>query len=145
MQMKKMFLIVMTLGICNLGFSQKIQKNQIPSVILNQFNSQFPKATDIEWKMVGEFYKVEFETSRDVDHDVWYNVEGKMVKHKEELSARNLPTPIKEYVKKHYSGYKIDDVDKITEGKTITYKVEVEKYDREINLYFNENGTLIQQ
>lgn len=142
--MKKLFLVIMALGMCHLGFSQKIQADRVPSVILNQFNTQFPKATDIKWKKVIEYYKVEFETGRDIDHDVWYNSEGKMVKHKEEISARELPTVIKEYIKQNYAEYKIDDVDKITEGKNVTYKVEIEKRDREINLYFNENGTLIQ-
>lgn len=140
--MKKLFLILLCLGVCNLATAQDLHKRDVPSVILNQFNKEFPKAYDVEWEKKGDLYKVEFETGWKKDHDVWYNSEGKIVKHKEELSSKDLPKPIKDYIQQEYKDYKIDEVDKITEKNEVLYKVEVEKYDREIKLFFNEDGTL---
>lgn len=141
--MKKLFFIVIAIGTCHFTLAQDIHKSGVPSVIINQFINQFPKATDVEWEMEGKLYKVEFETPRNVDHDVWYNHDGKMVKHKEEISSKKLPQAIEKSIKDKYSNYKIDDVHKITEGNTVIYSVEIEKFDREIMLYFNENGTQI--
>ena len=46
--MKKQVLLLGTLlGIQLLGHGQDIPQNEVPSVIVNQFNVQFPKATDI--------------------------------------------------------------------------------------------------
>lgn len=141
--MKKLFLLLTLLGAVTISAAQDLHKRQVPSVVLNQFEKQFPKAKEVEWKKSGELYKVEFETNWSDDHDVWYNAEGKMVKHKEELSSRNLPKSIQEYLSKEYKYYKIDDVERITENDEVIYKVEVERRDREIKLLFHEDGSLI--
>lgn len=141
--MKKLFLLLTLLGAVTISAAQDLHKRQVPSVVLNQFEKQFPKAKEVEWEKSGELYKVEFETNWSDDHDVWYNAEGKMVKHKEELSSRNLPKSIQEYLSKEYKYYKIDDVERITENDEVIYKVEVERRDREIKLLFHEDGSLI--
>lgn len=141
--MKKLFLLLTLLGAVTISAAQDLHKRQVPSVVLNQFEKQFPKAKEVEWEKSGELYKVEFETNWSNDHDVWYNAEGKMVKHKEELSSRNLPKSIQEYLSKEYKYYKIDDVERITENDEVIYKVEVERRDREIKLLFHEDGSLI--
>lgn len=145
--MKKCISIVMTVlafGIFNMASAQKIQKSEVPSVILNQFNVQFPKAKDVEWKIVGQQYKVEFELPRDKDHDVWYNSGGEIVKHKEELQKKDLPESIRKQINQEYKDYKIDDVDRITEGKSVVYVVEVEKRGTEIKLRYDQNGKRLQ-
>lgn len=145
--MKKQILVMMTVltfGICNVAMAQKIRKSEVPSVILNQFNVQFPKATDIKWKVDGELHKVEFELSWGKDHDVWYNASGTMVKHKEELQKSDLPEIIRKQIAQEFSGYKIDDVDRVTEGKTVVYIVEVEKRDHELKVVYDQNGKRLQ-
>lgn len=140
----KLILFFIALVAFNNSFAQDLRKSEVPSVVLNQFNSKFPKAFDVEWEKDGDLYKVEFETKWNNDHDVWFNSEGKIIKQKEELSARDLPQAIKDYINQEYKNYKVDDVDKITENNRIVYKVEVENRKREINLFFNEDGTLVE-
>jgi len=142
--MKKLILFFIALVAFNNSFAQDLRKSEVPSVVLNQFNSKFPKAFDVEWEKDGDLYKVEFETKWNNDHDVWFNSEGKIIKQKEELSARDLPQAIKDYINQEYKNYKVDDVDKITENNRVVYKVEVENRKREINLFFNEDGTLVE-
>ncbi len=142
--MKKLILFFIALVAFNNSFAQDLRKSEVPSVVLNQFNSKFPKAFDVEWEKDGDLYKVEFETKWNNDHDVWFNSEGKIIKQKEELSARDLPQAIKDYINQEYKNYKVDDVDKITENNRVIYKVEVENRKREINLFFNEDGTLVE-
>ena len=124
--------------------AQDIPKSQVPSVIINKFNTQFPKASDIEWEKEGSLYNADFEIGWRNDHKVWYNVSAEIVKHIEEVSTKNLPVSIKTVLQKNYKGYKIDDVKKIKENEKITYKVEIEKFNKEDKtLLFNEHGILI--
>lgn len=74
---KKILIIAAVIGITFTSQAQDILQSQIPSVIQNQFNSQFPKATAVEWEMDGSYYSVEFELTWNIDHEVWYNTEGK--------------------------------------------------------------------
>lgn len=141
--MIKLVLTLVAIGTVYFVQGQNLHQNEVTSVVLNQFNVQFPKATEVEWKKGGKLYKVEFETGRDKDHDVWYNAEGEMTKHKEELSRSNLPEAIRKNIKKDFKSYKIDDVDRLTEGYSIVYKVEIEKYNHERDLFYSENGKLI--
>ena len=41
--------------------AQEMPKSEVPSVVLNNFNTQFSKATDIEWSKKRDFYHVDFE------------------------------------------------------------------------------------
>src|SRR5690606_38063889 len=105
--------------------AQDIPQGQIPSVILNQFNKQFPKATDIEWEMNGDLYNVDFETGWNIDHEVWYNAEGKIVKHKEDISKAKLPKVVKDRIQSDFKGYFIDDLERITNNGKVAYKMEM--------------------
>lgn len=141
--MKKIFLGAIAVLAINVAVAQNIHRSEVPSVISNKFNTQFPKVKDVEWEKGNNFYKVEFETVRGLDHDVWYDKSGEVVKHKEEIFSKDLPQVIKTSLKANYKNYLIDDVDKITEGDSITYKVEIEKLSEEITIFYKEDGTII--
>lgn len=122
---KKILIIAAVIGITFTTQAQDILQSQIPAVILNQFNSQFPKATDVEWEMDGSNYTVEFELNWNIDHEVWYNTEGKIVKHKEDISSSDLPKVVNERIQTDFSGYSIDDVERITDNGIVVYKMEL--------------------
>lgn len=113
------------IGAIHFSNAQDIPQHQVPSVILNQFNGQFPKATDIEWELDGSLYSVEFETGWNIDHTIWYGDDGKMVKHKEDISTNELPQGVKDKIKGDFKGYTIDDIERIADHGTIVYRIEL--------------------
>jgi len=124
--MKKQILILSTaLAISLSTQAQDMPQSQVPSVILNQFNNQFPKATDVEWEMDGNLYNVDFEVSWNIDHEVWYNAEGKLIKHKEDISKSELPKAVNDRIQADFSGYSIDDLECITDNGKVIYKMEL--------------------
>ncbi|HLU84891.1 MAG TPA: PepSY-like domain-containing protein [Vicingaceae bacterium] len=124
--MKKQILILSAaLAISLSAQAQDIPQSQVPSVILNQFNKQFPKATDVEWEMDGNLYNVDFEIGWNIDHEVWYNAEGKIVKHKEDISKSELPKAVNDRIQADFSGYSIDDLERITDNGKVIYKMEL--------------------
>lgn len=124
-------------------FAQDIPQSEVPSVVLNIFKKEFPKASDIEWEKKGEQYNVEFEIEWYKDYEAWFSADGKMVRYTEEISDSDLPKAVKDAIKKLYPDYRIDDVKKIVTGGLPTYKVEIEKGHEELDLIFSNDGKLI--
>lgn len=128
----------------NATFGQDIPKSQVPSLIVNNFQQAFPKAADVEWKMDGEIYKAEFETGLPgIDHDAWFDKTGKLVRHREEISKSKLPKKVLAKIKADFSGYRMDDVRRITEGSKVTYALELKKLKEEWKVAFDTEGNVL--
>jgi len=144
----KQFTFVAFILMASLAFSQDIRQSEVPSTILTSFQRDYPSAYDIEWEMDGANYKVEFETGLiGKDCKIWYDKSGAIIRKKEELSQSDLPKSVLAKINEKYpssEGYRIDDIDKITQGKEIIYRVEV-KGASEWKALFDEKGTFIKQ
>ena len=104
----------------------------VPSVVLNAFQSNYPKASDVEWEMLGDDYQVDFEIER-VDYEAIFSAEGDMLKYKYEISSTELPEAVKKAITANYANYQIDD-------KDLYYQVELDgKPDK--HLVLNEDGS----
>lgn len=122
--------------------AQDIPQNQVPSIVVNQFNTDFLKAKDVDWELKNNIYNVDFEQGWGKDFEAWYSADGKQIKVEEELTKSELPKTVIATIEKEYPSFKLDDIEKITENNKVTYKVEVESRDLEQTLFINENGTL---
>lgn len=140
--MKKTMILtaIVIVGTGTAVFGQDLTPAQVPSVIVNNFQQAFPKATDVEWEMSKGLYEVEFDGTAGEDHEVRYDASGKLVRHKEELQASALPATVNAALQKEYAGYVFNDVERITEGTKIIYKLEAKKGAEEWNLTLDENG-----
>lgn len=128
----------------NVSFGQDITPSQVPSVVVNNFHTAFPSASDTEWEQQGDLYKVEFETGLlSTDHDAWYDKAGKLVEHKEEISKRNLPQQVLTKIQQEFKDYRVDDVKKITKTNGIVYTLELKSAAEELKVAFDANGKLL--
>lgn len=137
------FVSIFILSISSL-FGQKIHKKNVPSIIVNSFNQQFPRAYDVEWKMEKDVYKVEFETGLfRTDHTVWYDNSSNMIKHKAEISKRDLPDSVLNMLNDDYEGYKVSDVKMISQDGVSTYTMELKRFDEEWKVNISSDGRLL--
>ncbi|MBO6185038.1 MAG: PepSY-like domain-containing protein [Chryseobacterium sp.] len=145
--MKNLILTISILGLSLTNISaQDIHQNEVPSIILNNFQKTFPKASDIDWEIKGNLYEVEFETGfLGDDHKVLYSRDGKLVRHEEEISKSNLPKTVLVSIKKSFPGYRTDDIKKITEGGKVIYNVELKNYSQEWKVVFDTQGRILQK
>jgi len=144
--MKKHFIFGLAAAIFFTGaaVAQDIPQSQVPAGVVSNFQKAFPDAMDVEWEMDGNLYKVEFEIGmRQLDHDAWYDDAGKLLKHQEEISKNSLPKQVTAGVKQEFKGYRIEDVEKITEGDKVTYKLEVKSRTEEWKLTLDSNGKVL--
>lgn len=137
--MKKQILWVVCLLFAGTVYAQDLPQQDVPSVVVNVFNQRFPKAVDVEWEKKGDLYNVEFEIGRR-DHEAWIDGKGNMVRHKQEISSRELPKAVTSSIKKMFTAYRLSDVDKIQEGDKTRYKVEVKTLTAEQDLWFDDKG-----
>jgi hypothetical protein len=147
MIMKQFLMIcIFALGFSQGVLAQRLHKSDVPSVITNHFQQNFPKALDVEWKKKGDLYNVEFELGiTRKDHEVWYNAQGQLVKHEEEISKSELPVAVVEKIQNEFKGYRVEDPKKILEGSKTTYEVELKKGSEEWKVIFDADGTIIRK
>lgn len=141
--MKTISLIFVLLLASGWAYGQDIDESQVPTKVVTAFKKAFANATDVEWERQGNQYQVEFEMTPHSDFDAWFDTSGKLLRHSEEITAAALPQAVVEAIRTNYAAYKIDDVKKITENKTETYAVELERGSEELNLIFSKNGKLV--
>lgn len=123
------------------SFAQDIAQQNVPSVVVNAFQQKFPNQTAVEWELKKGLYEAEFEI-KSLDHSVYIDSTGKIVKHKQEIPVSELPAAVTASIQKNFSGYKVDDVKKIEAGSKVTYKVDVEKGTEERKVTFGADGKI---
>lgn len=123
--------------------AQDLSHNQVPSIVINAFKSQFPKATDIDWERSRGHYEVEFEVDR-LDHEVWLDQEGKIIRHQQELRVRALPGEIKTNIRNQYKGYRILEADKLQVGGVTAYKLELISFTKKTEIIVDARGQLLE-
>jgi hypothetical protein len=120
----------------------------MPSAILQQkFQTDFPKAYDIEWESDGNIYEVEFDIQYK-DHKAYYDAKGNLLMYIKELYRSELPAIIKNAAESKYPKYyTLEDIEKIQRGTEVFYKVEMENRtsDLEVKLLIKENGTILEE
>lgn len=137
-------LIVILLGVAGLhsiATAQDIPQSQIPSVVLNAFQSKFQNTKDLEWEVKGELYKAEFEIGSR-KHEVWINKSGAITRHKEDFPKSQLPEAIRAKLAKDFKDYKVDDADKIEADGKIFYQVDLDSPQGKRKLLFTADGQL---
>lgn len=135
------FAICMAAGFSSTVSAQDIPQSQVPSVVVNAFQSKFPNADDVDWEKEGKLFKVDFEIGSR-DHDLWIDNSGNIKKHKEELNKSDLPAAVAEKIKNEFKEYSIDDVDKIEADGKVSYLVELDGKDGDRDVSFSEDGTV---
>lgn len=115
---------------------------QAVAAINKAFGSQFPAATDIEWKVSNNVYEIEFELNR-IDHEVWYDANANLLMHKQDIALTELPQAVTAAIATDYPGYIVDEAEKVVKGNITGYYVDLEKNKTEIHAFYKEDGTFI--
>lgn len=151
-QFKSILFAFSVLFIGNSLFAQEISVDEVPLAVKKSFDKDFANVYDVEWehksareyrKIQQEHYNVEFEFENGKDGEAWYSVDGKLLKKEIEISKKELPKAIISSVKKNYDGYRIENAEKIYKNGKKVYKLELENRSRDIDVFFSENGKII--
>lgn len=145
MRNNTLIILAAVLLFSNVAMGQDISESDVPSVLINKFKIAYPQAADEDWEMDGDLYKVEFETESDIDHDIWYNSSGELVKHKEDITKSDLPQAVVSRLNTDFKEYSIDDPKKITTGSEVIYELELKSQAEEWEVEIDANGKIIKK
>lgn len=144
--MKKIILsIAVGLLISSFSFAQDLTESEVPTSIVNKFKNSYPKAKDIDWEKEGSLYKVDFDLGLSKDYKAWYNVSGQRVKFTEDISKAKLPQNILAKIKTDFAKYRIEDVEKVTTGKAVTYVVELKHVKQDWKVVFDSQAKVLKK
>lgn len=144
--MKKIFYLGAALGlfVVSLSFGQDIPQSEVPSLVVNRFQQDYPEAKDIDWEFEDGQYEVEFEIGwKGKDHEIWYDETGEILRHKEDISKGDLPTKVTKKLNADFKKYRIKDVKRIVEGDKTIYKLEAKSFTEEWELTIDNEGNII--
>ena len=126
--------------------AQDLKPEQVPATVMASFNKEFSKAVHVEWDLKGTQYKVEFGTGQPShDHEAWYDANGKQLKHKEKITASDLPAAVSAVIAKDFDGYRVEDVKHITQDGSETYSLELKKLKEEWKVTYDAQGKQLEK
>lgn len=141
--MKKLTLVLFAMFATVAMNAQDLKSSEVPKSYTEGLLKVYPNATDIEWERSGTDYKVEFEVGK-MEHEIWFNRDGKMVKVEKDITSAEIPANLKEIIKRDYPNYRIDSVESVEMDGDVTYVVELEKsWNQSIKITFNTNGQIL--
>jgi len=144
--MKHLSLSALAVSLSLISCAQNMSHTQVPAVVINAFQQQFPKASDVEWERKGPVYEVEFETGLSgKDHTVLIDSLGKITSHKQDITEQELPAAVLQAIKQQFNGYRLDDMESIDTNGTMTYKTELKKKPEEWKVLFSADGKILQK
>jgi hypothetical protein len=142
--MKTLKILAAFLFVTGVAAAQNINPTDVPVSVKNAFTKEYAKATDVEWEMDMENYKVEFDLNK-MDTEVWYNASGTVVKKEQDIVEGELPQAVRDAVKSSYADYKIDDIEKIWQNNATSYELELDKANEDKHVTFDANGKVISE
>lgn len=125
------------------AYAQK-PKEDVPAASKAAFANKYPAAQKVKWSIEkpGE-YEVEF-TLNKVESSALFDATGKFLEAEAEVSNAELPAAVKATIAKDFAGYKLDEIEKSTDGKgEITFEMEAYKGKDKLALSFDATGKLL--
>ena len=118
---------------------------------LASFAELYPGAQDVHWSIRGEyavadFYWVQSRAGAAANRSAWFgNGDGKWSMTETDILFDQLPQAVKDaFAESGYTDWRVDDVDKLDRnGVEVVYVIETERGEREMDLYYSEDGVLV--
>lgn len=140
--MKKLILLLAITGFFVQTQAQKLVAKKVPEVISAAFTRDNPSVKVVDWNRAGNTYIAMF-TADKMDVSNTYDTIGKLIITVREISVKDLPSTVMEYVKTNYK-----DVANIKAFKTINADGVLTSYKlraKDLNLLFDPLGTFVKE
>lgn len=115
----------------------------VPAELQNAFSSRYPNAANVKWESKAGYYVADFYDG--YESSAWFTQNGKWQMTETDIPYNALPQAVKtSFETGEYASWRVDDVDKLERADVETmYVIEVEDRNREIDLYYSEEGVLV--
>jgi hypothetical protein len=135
----KSLIVIMLLFV----FVNETQAQKVNPKVKSAFHKMFPTVTTVTWgKENAHEYEAEFRMNgRAVSAN--YTLNGKWVETETDISRKELPLAVSDYINSHYSDNTLSEIARTQSPQKIVYEVGIKKGEHGIILLFNIDGKLI--
>lgn len=105
--------------------AQRLTVEEVPEVVVKIFTDSNQTAQDVKWIKEGDNFRVKYEVG-DQDVEAVYSATGARLSSIKEIKQEMLPDTILADIAKQFPDYKIDDIDEVTVGTVVTYRIELD-------------------
>ena len=119
--------------------------NYLPDqTVTKAFDTKYPDAGKVEWETKSGYEVADFHISGN-DAEAWFDNKGNWLMTKTEINFGLLPEAVRKDLRANeYADWKYTDFDKLERSNAATiYVIEAEQGEKEVDLYYAEDGTLI--
>lgn len=115
-------------------------------VVVNAFKSKYPDAKRVEWETKSGYKVADFHYNAK-ETEAWFEIDGQWVMTETDILYNELPQAVQASFKASvYADWRVDDVDKLERSNAeVVYVIEVEQGNKEYDLFYAEDGTLIKE
>lgn len=129
---------------------------EISQLAKDSFNEMFPGATQVEWRLSGEYAVASFylaeSRSAERNREAWFhNGNGKWNMTDTDITFDELPQPVKDaFAASQYAGWTVEDVEKLErDGTEVLYNIDAEGsidgIPAEVDLTYTPDGVLVRE
>jgi Putative beta-lactamase-inhibitor-like, PepSY-like len=138
--MKKLFFVVIAI-MCS--YATSFAQGQTPKAIVEAFNSKFPNATKVKWEKESD---IEYEANfvlNGINQSANYAIDGKWLETESHTNFAKLPVVVQTAFNTNHKGAKVKAIACIENSKGETlYEIEVKKGLKEVEYFYNPDGTI---
>jgi Protein of unknown function (DUF2874). len=144
MKRKTLFLLTALLAMSFVSCENEANWDIVPQSVHAAFWEKYPNAKRVEWENKGN-YKVADFIHDNMEKEAWFHYDGGWHMTETDIPYGRLPQAVKDaFQASEYAAWRIDDIDMIEKnGEETIYIIEVESMNRDVDLYYNENGELV--
>lgn len=112
----------------------------------NALKTLYPDATRIEWEKKGQYTVADFRLSNTA-YSVWFSANAEWLLAESDINYASLPVPVQTAFRNgEYATWKIDDTDLVERPqREKIYRIEAEKGEQEVDLFYLADGTLVKK
>lgn len=143
--MKKYILIIFCSLISGLTLTaQNIDEGKIPEAVVKTFRSKFPKVEGQKWSKMKDGNYVVSLMNAGAPSSMTINKEGKMIELTRNIPANAMTLEAQASIKKNFSDYSIDLVDKVNdENANVNYRIKLKKDNSYVTIMMDRLGVVI--
>lgn len=141
--MKSLFFITTLLTLCSFNaFSQRIEQENVPAVVLNSFHLKFPNAESVKWRLKDGVYHIDCRVNHK-ENLVTLSRRGTLLKHAQDLYINEIPKTVIHVIEERLQFFDIHDADKIWENGETIYIIKFKIDSKDRIFWIGEKGSLI--
>ncbi|RPH38057.1 hypothetical protein EHM92_01070 [bacterium] len=127
---------------------QSVQRKDVPPKVLEAFQTSYPRAAikGYSKEIVHDTVSYEIESVEGkIRRDITYRADGSLVVIEESIPFVDLPEPVRSAIAKGYPKAKVNQCEKIIEGSTTQFEVQLASGKEKLEVVYNADGAVVRK